>query len=114
MITVDGQILLKIYPKLKDSLSLYYVRVWIDRNQDNDFNDTAELVWDSGSKLISGNLVNNIYLPSTKIDSLGRTTIRIASESSYIHRRHPSNPTVRCIQCRRSGRLYYKISSKIF
>ena len=78
MINSDGQILLKVYPKAKDSLSLYMVRVWIDRNMDNDFNDTAELVWDSGSKLISGTLVNNIYLPPAKIDSLGRTTIRIA------------------------------------
>lgn len=77
-ITQDGQILLKVYTQAKDSLTQYDLRVWLDRNLDNDFDDTAELVWHNGGKRLTGNLVSNIYLPPTKIDGVGKTTLRIS------------------------------------
>ncbi len=77
-INLDGQILLKVFPRAKDSLTQYDLRIWIDRNLDNDFDDTAELVWQNGTRRLTGNLVSNIYLPPTKIDSFGKTTIRIS------------------------------------
>lgn len=81
-IHLDGQVLLKIFPKSKDSLTQYYLRIWIDRNQDKDFDDTAELVWDSGPNRITGNIVSNIYLPKTKIDSFGKTLLRISLKAA--------------------------------
>lgn len=82
VINLDGQILLKVYPYLKDSLTQYYLRVWIDRNHDHDFSDTAELVWDSGPKRITGNLVSNIHLTPTLIDSVGESTLRISLKAA--------------------------------
>ncbi|MEP7269164.1 MAG: S8 family serine peptidase, partial [Saprospiraceae bacterium] len=77
-INQDGQVLLKVFPKAKDSIHFYYLSIWMDRNQDNDFNDTAELVWTSGNNYINTNIVSNIYLPITSIDSVGTTTLRIS------------------------------------
>lgn len=82
MINIDGQMLLKVYPISNDSLTQYYLRVWIDRNLDNDFDDTAELAWDSGPQRLVGPIVSNIYLPPTAIDSSGQTTIRIALKAA--------------------------------
>lgn len=79
---LGGQMLLRVFPFLKDSLTQYYLRVWIDRNHDQDFDDTAELVWDSGVKRLTGNLVSNIYLSPTKIDSAGETTLRISLKAA--------------------------------
>lgn len=76
-ISSDGQVLLKIYPKSNDSINFYIVNIWIDRNQDKDFDDSAELVWTSGRPR-TGNLISNIYLPITKIDSFGLTKLRIS------------------------------------
>jgi len=81
-INMNGQILLRVFPFLKDSLTQYYLRVWIDRNHDQDFDDTAELVWDSGTKRLTGKLVSNIYLSPTKIDSVGETTLRISLKAA--------------------------------
>lgn len=81
-INLNGQMLLRVFPFSKDSLTQYYLRVWIDRNHDQDFNDTAELVWDSGTKRLSGKMVSNIYLSPTKIDSVGETTIRISLKAA--------------------------------
>ena len=74
----DGQALLKIFPRANDSINFYYIRIWMDRNQDKDFDDTAELVWSSGNQFKTGNIVSNIYLPITKIDSTGLTKLRIS------------------------------------
>lgn len=74
----DGQALLKIFPRANDSINFYFIRIWMDRNQDKDFDDTAELVWSSGNQFRTGNIVSNIYLPVTKIDSTGLTKLRIS------------------------------------
>lgn len=79
---LGGQMLLRVFPFLKDSLTEYYLRVWIDRNHDQDFDDTAELVWDSGVSRLTGNLVSNIYLNPTAIDSVGETTLRISLKAA--------------------------------
>ena len=81
-VSLEGQMLLRVFPFLKDSLTQYYLRVWIDRNQDQDFDDTAELVWDSGIKRLTGNLVTNIFLSPTNIDSTGETTLRISLKAA--------------------------------
>jgi len=88
----DGQALLKIFPRANDSINFYFIRIWMDRNQDNDFNDTAELVWSSGNQFRTGNIVSNIYLPITKIDSTGLTKLRISLKavSSIIDTIKPS------------------------
>ncbi|HNR09293.1 MAG TPA: S8 family peptidase [Saprospiraceae bacterium] len=82
VINLDGQILLKVYPYLKDSLTQYYLRVWLDRNHDHDFSDTAELVWDSGPTRLTGNLVSNIHLSPTLINSTGISTLRISLKAA--------------------------------
>lgn len=88
----DGQALLKIFPRANDSINFYFIRIWMDRNQDKDFDDTAELVWSSGNQFRTGNIVSNIFLPITKIDSTGLTKLRISLKavSSIIDTLKPS------------------------
>ncbi len=54
-----------------------YWRIWIDYNQDNDFNDAYELVYDAGQGQ-EGNQSGSFTVPNNNSIDLGNTRVRIA------------------------------------
>ncbi len=53
-----------------------YFRIWIDYNQDGDFNDTGEMVFDAGSTTTAPQTTGNITIPMTA--TLGSTRMRVS------------------------------------
>jgi len=51
-------------------------RVWIDLNQDSDFDDAGELIYDAGSATSAGSVTGSITIPTSALD--GNTRMRVA------------------------------------
>ncbi len=59
-----------------NSTDLEYFMIWIDLNQDGDFKDANELIFDQGVALNTFPVVGNFTLPSTALE--GSTRMRVA------------------------------------
>ncbi len=79
---------LSLSPGFADELYTEYWRIWIDLNQDNDFEDNGEMVFDSGSP--SSQTVNGSFtIPTTA--ALGNTRMRISMK--WVDSTDPGLPT---------------------
>ena len=74
-LTMGSAYALLLTPGFSGSAFNEYWRVWIDYNQDGDFNDTGELAFDPGV-LSAGTVNGNLSVPATAL--AGATRMRVA------------------------------------